>query len=163
MANDIITPVDYSAKCPVRVRWMIRRDMDDVIDIECKSFEYPWEETDFIRCLRARNCIGMVAETTDGSVVGYLLYELYKTKICIINFAVAYEYRKSGVGRQMVTRLIDKLSKDRRTRLVLDVRETNLQAQLFFSHLGFKATQILKNQYDDSNEDSYHMVYKLTN
>ena len=33
------------------------------------SFEFPWSEEDFIRCLRQRNCIGMVAEH-DEQVVG---------------------------------------------------------------------------------------------
>ena len=46
----------------VHIRWMIRRDMPEVLQIERTSFEYPWSEEDFIRCLRQRNCIGMVAE-----------------------------------------------------------------------------------------------------
>jgi len=44
----------------VHIRWMIRRDMPEVLDIESGSFEFPWSEEDFIRCLRQRNCIGMV-------------------------------------------------------------------------------------------------------
>ena len=46
----------------VHIRWMIRRDMPEVLDIENQAFEFPWTEEDFIRCLRQRNCIGMVAE-----------------------------------------------------------------------------------------------------
>ena len=45
----------------VHIRWMIRRDMVDVLDIESAAFEFPWSEEDFIRCLRQRNCIGMIA------------------------------------------------------------------------------------------------------
>ena len=46
----------------VHIRWMIRRDMPEVLGIENSSFEFSWSEDDFIRCLRQRNCIGMVAE-----------------------------------------------------------------------------------------------------
>jgi len=46
----------------VHIRWMIRRDMPEVLEIEDRSFEFSWSEEDFIRCLRQRNCIGMVAE-----------------------------------------------------------------------------------------------------
>ena len=53
----------------VHIRWMIRRDMPEVLQIEAASFEFPWLEDDFIRCLRQRNCIGMVAEY-DDRVVG---------------------------------------------------------------------------------------------
>ena len=51
-------------QCDVQIRWMIRRDMPEVLDIERLSFEFAWTEEDFLCCLRQRNCIGMVAERT---------------------------------------------------------------------------------------------------
>ena len=56
----------------IHVRWMIRRDMHEVIAIEREAFEFPWSEEDFTRCLRQRNCIGMVAELAD-SVVAFMI------------------------------------------------------------------------------------------
>ncbi|MEK6238743.1 MAG: ribosomal-protein-alanine N-acetyltransferase RimI, partial [Planctomycetales bacterium] len=53
----------------VHIRWMIRRDMPEVLAIENSSFEFPWSEEDFLRSLQQRNCIGMVAEWED-SIVG---------------------------------------------------------------------------------------------
>ena len=41
-----------------QIRWLIRRDMDEVLSIEQGSFEYPWTEEEFLCCLRQRNCIG---------------------------------------------------------------------------------------------------------
>ena len=46
----------------VHVRWMIRRDMPEALNAEQEAFEFPWSEEDFTRCLRQRNCIGMVAD-----------------------------------------------------------------------------------------------------
>ncbi len=37
----------------VHIRWMIRRDMPEVLQTEQESFEYPWTEEDFLRCLRS--------------------------------------------------------------------------------------------------------------
>ena len=51
----------------LHIRWMIRRDMPDVMGIEVASFEYAWTEDDFLRCLRQRNCIGMVAELVSAA------------------------------------------------------------------------------------------------
>jgi ribosomal-protein-alanine N-acetyltransferase len=143
----------------VHIRWMIRRDMPEVLTIEEDSFEFPWSEEEFLRCLRQRNCIGMVAEY-DQRVVGFMIYELNKTRIHVLNFAVARDYRRLGVGRQMVSKLIAKLSSQRRTRVALEVRERNLPAQLFFRAGGFRAVSVLRNFYQDTPEDAYLMQFR---
>jgi ribosomal-protein-alanine N-acetyltransferase len=150
-----------AAKQPLRVhiRWMIRRDMPEVLEIERKSFEFPWFEEDFIRCLRQRNCIGMVAEHGER-VVGFMIYELHKTRLHILNFAVSTEFRRRGVGRQMIEKLVGKLSSQRRTRITLEVRETNLPAQLFFKSAEFRAVTVLRAYYEDSPEDAYLMQFR---
>jgi ribosomal-protein-alanine N-acetyltransferase len=137
---------------------MIRRDMPEVLAIEAKSFEFPWSEDDFIRCLRQRNCIGMVAER-DERVVGFMIYELHKNRLHILNFAVHPEFRRNGVGSQMALKLVGKLSPQRRSRILLEVRETNLDAQLFFRDLGFRAISVLRDFYDDTIEDAYLMEF----
>src|ERR1051325_10272186 len=106
---------------------MIRRDMPDVLAAERASFEYSWTEDDFLRCLRQRNCIGMVAER-DDRVIGFMIYELHKTRLHILNFAVNPEARREGIGGMMVAKLIHKLTTHRRLRIMLAVREGNLPA-----------------------------------
>ena len=144
----------------VHIRWMIRRDMPEVLQTEQESFEFAWTEEDFLRCLRQRNCIGMVAEQGE-KVVGFMIYELHKAKLHILNFAVHPLCRRSGVGAQMVAKLISKLSSHRRTRVTLEVRETNLGAQLFFRSQGFKAVRVLRAFYEDTGEDAFLMQYRL--
>ena len=143
----------------VHIRWMIRRDMPEVLDIEQASFEFPWSEEDFIRCLRQRNCIGMVAEY-DERVVGFMIYELHKDQLHVLNFSVRPDVRRRGIGMQMVNKLIGKLSQQRRNRIVLEIRETNLAAQMFFKNLGFRAVSVLRDYYDDTVEDAYVMQYR---
>jgi ribosomal-protein-alanine N-acetyltransferase len=143
----------------VHIRWMIRRDMAEVLDIEGQGFEFPWSEEDFIRCLRQRNCIGMVAEH-DDRVVGFMIYELHRTRLHLLNFAVAPELRRRRAGAQMLAKLLAKLSSQRRTRIMLEVRETNLAAQLFFRNMGFRAVSVLRDFYDDTTEDAYLMQYR---
>ncbi len=106
--------MDSKQQLRVQIRWMIRRDMAEVLDIESEGFEFPWCEDDFIRCLRQRNCIGMVAEQNDR-VVGFMIYELHKTRLHLLNFAVAKEYRRQAAGTQMLGKLVAKLSSQRRT------------------------------------------------
>jgi ribosomal-protein-alanine N-acetyltransferase len=139
---------------PVHIRWMIRRDMPEVLAIEDACFEFPWDEEAFIRCLRQRNCIGMVAEHRE-QVAGYMVYELHARRLQLLNLAIGPEYRRRGVGGQMMHKLIGKLSHDRRSRVMLEVRETNLPAQLFFRALGFRAISVLRDFYPDTPEDAY--------
>jgi [ribosomal protein S18]-alanine N-acetyltransferase len=146
----------------VHIRWMIRRDMPEVLQTEQQSFEFAWTEEDFLRCLRQRNCIGMVAEHGE-KVVGFMIYELHKNKLHIMNFAVDSGWRRHGVGAQMVGKLISKLSSHRRTRITLEVRETNLAAQLFFRTQEFKAVRVLRAFYEDSGEDAFLMEYRFGN
>lgn len=145
----------------VHIRWMIRRDMPEVLHAEQNSFDYSWTEDDFLRCLRQRNCIGMVAEHNDR-VVGFMIYELHKTKLHVLNFAVAPEFRRHGIGTQMVLKLVGKLSSHRRTKITLAVRESNLAAQIFFRGQDFKASRVLRGYYEDSGEDAYLMHYKIS-
>ena len=144
----------------VHIRWMIRRDMPEVLQTEQESFEFAWTEEDFLRCLRQRNCIGMVAEQGE-KVVGFMIYELHKAKLHILNFAVHPTCRRSHIGNQMVAKLISKLSSHRRTRITLEVRETNLAAQLFFRKQDFRAMKVLRAYYEDSGEDAFLMQYKF--
>ena len=143
----------------IQIRWMIQRDLVDVLTIERQSFEFSWQEDDFLRCLRQRNCIGMVAECED-QVVGFMVYELHKTRLHILNFAVNPCARRQNVGKKMISKLIGKLSPHRRTRIILEVRETNLAAQLFFRDMGFRAISVLHDYYEDSPEDAYVMQYR---
>src|SRR5512142_3043713 len=96
------------AQSRVHVRWMIRRDMPEVLGIEHASFEYPWCEEEVLRVLRQRNCIGMVAEQGER-IVGYMICELHRNRIHVLDFATHPDFRRHGVGRQMVAKLVSKL------------------------------------------------------
>jgi len=142
----------------IQLRWMIRRDMPEVLSIEQEAFEFPWLDEDFTRCLRQRNCIGMVAEVGD-SVVAFMIYELHRTRLHVLNFAVRRSHRRLAIGTQMMGKLFAKLSIERRDRILLEVRERNLPAQLFFRSLGYRAISVLKDFYEDSTEDAYLMQF----
>ena len=152
--------MDTAPKQDVRVhiRWLISKDMEEVLAIENECFEYPWTKYDFIRSLRQRNCIGMAAEY-DNRVAGFMIYELMKTRIHVLDFAVLPSYHRMGVGSQMLLKLVSKLSAKRKNRIILETRETNLSAQLFFRANGFKAVSVLRNFYTDTPEDAYLMQY----
>ena len=145
----------------VHIRWMVRRDLPEVLQIERESFEFPWTKYEFLGyCHPKRNRTYMVAEYND-TIVGFIVYELNKTKIKLINLAVDPRFRRLGVATQMVAKLIGKLNYQNRKRITFEIRETNLGAQLFFKTIGFQVIQILKNYHYEMEEDAYLMQYRF--
>jgi len=145
----------------MHIRWIVRRDMAEVLEIENKSFEYLWTEEDLIQCLRCRRNIGMVIETKE-KVAGFMIYELHKNRLELLNFAVHPDFRNQGAGSEMINKLKDKLSDQRRKSITLNIRESNLTGLLFFKKHGFQAISIFRNFYDDCNEDAFLMRYHIS-
>lgn len=145
---------------PYHIRWMIRRDMPQVLAIEQLGFRWPWTEETFIGELKNRNTIGMVAEH-DDDVVGYMVYELNNTFLELINFAAHPFAQRRGVGRAMVAKLAEKIIW-RRERVVIYIDEGNCDGQLFFRACGFECVDIARGYYlaDDGEHDAYR--FELT-
>lgn len=145
----------------VNIRWMIRRDMSEVLRIEERSFANPWTEADFMRSLRQRNTIGMVAES-QYDIVGYMVYELHKTRIHLLNLAAHPDLAGQGIGTALVGKLKGKLSASRRTKIDLLVWEENVLAQMWLKSRGFVAVEIVRDAYVDVAGDAYLMEYDIT-
>ncbi len=129
-------------------RWMVRRDLPEVLAIEAASHAEPWGEEDFLRVLRHRNVIGMVTEAVapDQPVVGFMVYELLPDSYHLLDLAVSPLHRRRRVGSAMVKKLVSKLPGSKRSHITVDVREESLDAQLFLRACGFRAVAVLRKQ-----------------
>ena len=124
-------------------------------------FEFPWSEEEFIRCLRQRNCIGMVAEHGER-VVGFMIYELHKTRLHILNFAVA-DGCPPPRHRPADDREADRqaLEPAPHADFARSARNQSCRLNSSSAPAAFKATSVLHEFYDDSPEDAYLMQYLL--
>jgi ribosomal-protein-alanine N-acetyltransferase len=136
------------------IRWAIRRDLNEILDIEFLSNKNPWTADDFIDALKIRNCIGLVFENED-KILGYILYELHKEHFKIIKMAVHPNHRRQEIGTNLIYYL---LNKPRRKNVFCMVEDSNLGAHLFFQKLGFRAA-FIRNHFVDS--DGYLFKRKL--
>ena len=130
-----ITPAQ-SAR--VHIRWMIRRDLPEVLNIEDSNTDFPWNESLFLRCM---------------------IYELHKYKLQILNLSVHPDFQRQAIASQMICKLKSKLSEKKRTCIVAELRETKLSSHLFFQSQYFAATDVLRNHFTDSDEDAYLMQF----
>ena len=150
------------------IRWMKHVDMEEVFRIERECFGDPWSEREFLTCLRQRNCIGLVAVEVsrkdpleESAFYGYMIYDLHKSRLHLLNLAVDPAYRLQGIGRAMIDKVVSKLSPGRRTKILVEVREANTAAHCFFRAMGFRAIKVLRDYYEESPEDAYLFQYRL--
>ena len=119
------------------IRWLIRRDLDEIHVIE-RDHACGLSEEEIMCAMRQKNQIGVVAESCDGPIDGYAIYSLQRTHYRIERLAVHKICHRSGVGRTIVNRIKEKLSRDRFA-IEASVPEWNVKAQLFFASCGFVA------------------------
>ena len=134
-------------------RWMIRRDMPEIMTAENLCGGLGWSEEEFLRVLRLRTCIGKVAERgcKEFPVHGFMIYELDRYSFRLLNIGVHPEWQRSGAASAMLNYLKGKIPNNNRTQIIADVPDHLLSAHLFLQSHGFKCTKIIG--------ESYQMIY----
>ena len=99
------------------VRWMIRRDMPQILAIEQLAFPDPWPEDTFNKHLRRTDTIGKIVEHKDR-IVGFVVYRLLRDRFDVLNLAVAEPWRRRGVATALLADLATRLTVSRRPLLV---------------------------------------------
>jgi [ribosomal protein S18]-alanine N-acetyltransferase len=149
------------SKTACHIRWMIRRDLPDCVAINNASFanqHLQWLADDFIAHMKERDTISMVVELKTR-IVGYVVYRICNQSIWVMSLAVHPEHRHQGIGRMMIEKLKWKLDYHRRKELVIEIEETNLEAQLFFRSHGFKWFYTVRRSYGENS--FYQLRYRV--
>jgi ribosomal-protein-alanine N-acetyltransferase len=146
-------------KTVCHVRWMRIEDLKQVVEIESLANDYREKltESDFRHYLGSQKYIGMVAEL-NGEVVGFMLYGLQIGFINLITLATHPKFQQSGIGRLLMQMLIRKLNWQNRHKIVIDIDERNLVAQLFLKSCEFRAEDLWK--CEKAELTFYHFIYR---
>lgn len=144
----------------MQIRPMTIEDCEQVAAIEAASFSVPWSLNAFTETVEKENFRYFVAEE-EGEILGYcgFLYVLDEAEIP--NVCVKASARKRGVGRQMMSVLIDEAKKLGMAVLYLEVRESNTPARRLYLSLGFEENGIRKNFYEHPAEHAVLMSRAL--
>ena len=141
----------------VKVRKMLKSDLDTVMDIENKCFSVPWtREALLLEIDKNRFARYLVAEL-DGKVIGYGGMWMIMDEAHITNIAVHPDHRGKGYGNCIVEGLIATAKKDGILRLTLEVRRSNVVAQNLYKKYGFIFCGVRPGYYQDNQEDAIIM------
>jgi len=156
--------IDYPAiqdrPSPVHLRWMIQRDLPEVLAIDKESFEFPWSEEEYVRNLRATLCIGMVAEELQSDrIVGSMVYELHRHMINILRFAVSSTERTKGIGAGMMKKLRSCLGPIQQRRVLLALPESNISGLTYAARQQFNTVALIPGMYTETDDDACLLEY----
>jgi ribosomal-protein-alanine N-acetyltransferase len=124
-----------------------------VAELEKMCFHDPWSEASVASELGNPLSLWLVA--VDGEkVVGYVGSQTVMDMTDMMNIAVHPDFRRRGIAKMLVERLVDALRSRQSRCLMLEVRTSNTGAQLLYEILGFVQVGIRKNYYRNPKEDA---------
>ena len=126
-------------------RLMTEFDLPVILDIEYRSYDFPWTEGIFHDCLRFGYSSWVIE--IDRRLVGYAVMSLAVQECHILNLCVDPEFQGKGIGRRLLDQLFTIARARKADTAFLEVRPTNTQAlSLYFSE-GFNEIGTRKSYY----------------
>ena len=133
---------------------MTQAHVAQIGELEQRCFSDPWSSRSIASELENPLALWLVAEEK-GVVAGYIGSQAVLGEADMLNLAVAPEYRRRGVGEQLVLRLIELLSRQGVGSLTLEVRVSNTPAITLYEKLGFTQVGRRRNYYEKPREDAW--------
>jgi [ribosomal protein S18]-alanine N-acetyltransferase len=142
---------------PVVVEPMRPGDIPAVHEIERRSFSTPWPAYAFEQELSGNRMARYLVARAGDRVVGFAGIWLMVDEAHITTFGVDPDWRRQGVGLQMLLAL-DELSRSMQARrMTLEVRVSNASAQALYARFGFAVVGRRQRYYTDNGEDALIM------
>lgn len=138
-----------------RLRWWQIADLlpieEDLFGAERWTAGMFWNEL-------ANGHLYLVALDADDTVLGYAGLALSPPdEAWINNVAVRRDAQRRGVGRALVTALLDVASRSGVAQTLLEVAADNTAAQRLYTGFGFETVGVRKRYYQPSNTDAWVM------
>lgn len=166
-SNTVIEPQGEDRKCgfftsgdSVTFRPITTADLEEVMMIERASFHYPWSPGFFRQEMQVACARSILAEI-EGQIVGYILFWLLPGAIDIHNIAVHIDYRRRGIARLLLSKVVSEAQGQSVIRVMLEVRRSNFAAQKLYESVGFLSTGVRKGYYSDNSEDALAMTLEV--
>ena len=139
------------------IRRMTLADVPAVHEIDLLSFSLPWPERSF-RFELTENQVsrGWVTEV-DGKVAAMLVLWFIVDEAHIATIAVHPDFRRQGIGEQILLYALRAARAEGAQRAFLEVRAGNAAAQAMYRKYGFTVAGVRRGYYKDNNEDAFLM------
>jgi [ribosomal protein S18]-alanine N-acetyltransferase len=139
------TAPESFGSAPETIRAMRDGDVAEVVAIERVSYQFPWSEGIFRDCLRVGYTCRVA--TVGKQMAGYGVMSVGAGEAHILNLCVAEVFRCRGLGRRLLTLLIERSAAAGMKEAFLEVRPSNTAAiRLYLAH-GFEQVGMRRGYY----------------
>ncbi|MBI1733404.1 MAG: ribosomal protein S18-alanine N-acetyltransferase [Gammaproteobacteria bacterium] len=147
---------------PAVVRPIMESDLDDVLAIEQRGYEFPWSRAIFEDCLRVGYCCWLLE--WDGVIAGHAVMSVAVGEAHILNLCIDPALQRRGLGRHLLDHMVELAVDHRAQTMFLEVRPSNQAAQRLYQGAGFDEVGMRRNYYPAraSREDAIIMARQLT-
>ncbi len=115
-------------------------DINAVMEIEQRAYEFPWSAVNFEDCLRSGYyCCVYQQKGIHLNVlpIGYAVMSLAAGEAQILNICIDPEKQGQGLGRRLLQHLIAEAGRREADTIFLEVRTSNLAAFALYDSAGF--------------------------
>lgn len=134
-----------------------REDIPALEELEQQCFSMPWTAEQLLGQLPDKNHRFVVAER-DGELLGYVGMMFVLDEGYISNVATAPSARRQGIGRALITALMEQAGELELSFVTLEVRRSNEPAKALYAQQGFVPVGERKDYYRCPKEDAILMT-----
>lgn len=124
------------------MRW---QDLPRVHVIEAAAAQFPWPQSQFHSSMQQKDICSVLE--VGGAIVGFTVFYRVADEVTLLNIAVHPDYQGRGYGRSMLESGLEALNNEAVSKCFLEVRVSNMRAQVLYQSLGFSQVGERKNYY----------------
>lgn len=127
--------------------------VQQVADLEKQCFSDPWS-LNAVRSELSNPLSLWIVALCNGDVVGYVGSQTVLDEADMMNLAVSENFRRRGIGAELICELIKHLKNRGARCLTLEVRASNDPALALYNKMGFKQVGRRPGYYRNPREDA---------
>lgn len=135
-------------------------DLDEIIAIEHATYQFPWTQGIFRDCLHVGYCCWVYVE--DDAIAAYAVLSIGASEAHLLTVVVHPQNRSKGLGRMLVTHLLNIACNHGAETVLLEVRPSNTVAIELYQKLGFNEVGTRPNYYPAPNGREDALIMALT-
>jgi ribosomal-protein-alanine N-acetyltransferase len=145
----------------IEIRRRVYEDLDEIMEMEVKSFSTPWSRKAFENELINNMLAVYYVAVYEGKCIGYAGMWHVMDELHITNVAVHPDYRGHHIANLLMEALIAFGDSDAYVGMTLEVRVGNHVAIHLYEKYGFTKLGIRRGYYQDNGEDAMVMWKEL--
>ena len=143
------------------IRPLTAADLEAVMEIESRAYDFPWTQGILRDCLRVGYCCWCYA--ADGVIQGYGVMSIAAGESHILNLTVRPESQRQGIGAKLLKHFLQLARRHNADIVMLEVRPSNRAAISLYEKLGFNEIGLRRDYYPaaEGREDALLLALSL--